>query len=89
MLQANVEGASGYPIDFADTFDADNYAIWGIRASGEVVKGLTWFVDGRNLSDRKYAATTGVVRNANGADIAQFFPGDGRSVYVGLDWRFN
>ena len=48
---------------------------------------LNWFVDGRNLSDRRYAATTGVVRDAQGADVAQFLPGDGRAVYAGLDWR--
>jgi iron complex outermembrane receptor protein len=88
LLQANVEAASGYSIDFANTFDADRYAIWGLRASGTVRHSVNWFVEGRNLSDRKYAATTGVVRTANGADVAQFFPGDGRAIYLGLDWRF-
>ncbi len=89
LVQANAEGASSYPIDFANTFGADNYLIWGLRASGELVRGLSWFIDGRNLADRKYAATTGVVRDASGMDTAQFFPGDGRSVFAGLDWRFN
>jgi len=87
-LAINLEGANGYPIDFANSFHARSYAIWGLRAGGPVVKGVSWFVDGRNLADRHYAATTGVVRTANGTDIAQFMPGDGRSVYAGLDWRF-
>ena len=89
LLQASVEAASGYPIDFSNSFRADRYAIWGLRTSGELAGSVSWFVDGRNLSDRKYAATTGVVRTANGTDTAQFFPGDGRSVYAGIDWRFN
>ena len=88
-VQANVEGADGYPIDFANSFGAEDYVIWGLKASGEIVRGLSWFVEGRNLSDRRYAATTGVIRDAGGSDAAQFFPGDGRSVYAGLDWRFN
>jgi iron complex outermembrane recepter protein len=89
LLQASVEAASGYPIDFSNSFRADRYAIWGLRTSGGLAGSVSWFVDGRNLSDRKYAATTGVVRTANGTDTAQFFPGDGRSVYAGIDWRFN
>ena len=88
-VQANVEGADGYPIDFANSFGAENYVIWGLKAGGEIVRGLSWFVEGRNLSDRRYAATTGVIRDAGGSDAAQFFPGDGRSVYAGIDWRFN
>lgn len=91
LLQAGVEAASATPIDFANSFGADRYAVWGLRASGRLPgwPALSWFIDGRNLSDRKYAATTGVVRSASGADTAQFFPGDGRTVYAGLDWRFN
>ncbi|CAN7617845.1 TonB-dependent receptor family protein [Rhizobacter sp. LjRoot28] len=86
LLAVHTEGATGYPIDFSNSFAAKRYAIWGLRASGDVRRGLSWFVDGRNLSDRRYAATTGVVRDAGGRDTAQFLPGDGRSLFVGLDW---
>jgi iron complex outermembrane receptor protein len=89
MMQANLETAGGYPIDFANSYRADAYAIWGLKASGSLVRGLSWFVEGRNLSDRRYVATTGVVRDAGGSDTAQFFPGDGRALYAGIDWRFN
>lgn len=88
LLALHAEGSSGYPIDFTNSFGAKRYVIWGLRASGDVVKGLSWFVDGRNLSDKHYASATGVVRNAGGADTAQFMPGDGRAVYAGLDWKF-
>jgi len=88
LVQASVEGADGYPIDFANSFGATGYLIWGLKAGGEIVRGLSWFVEGRNLADRRYAATTGVIRDSGGADAAQFFPGDGRAMYVGLDWKF-
>jgi iron complex outermembrane recepter protein len=29
-----------------------------------------------------------VILNASGADQAQFLPGDGRSVYAGIEYRF-
>lgn len=89
LLAINAEASSGYAIDFANSFGARRYAIWGVRASGDIRKGLGWFVDGRNLADRRYAATTGVVRDAGGSDSAQFMPGDGRALYAGLDWTFN
>lgn len=89
LLQVNTEGSSGYAVDFAGTFHAPRYAIWGLRASGAWTSNVEWFVDGRNLSDRRHVATTGVVRTAGGADTAQFLPGDGRALYLGLDWRFN
>jgi len=87
LLALQAEGASGYAVDYARSWFAKRYAIWGLRASGMLNGTLNWFVDGRNLSDRRYAATTGVVRDAQGADVAQFLPGDGRAVYAGLDWR--
>ncbi|AKJ29155.1 TonB-dependent receptor family protein [Caldimonas brevitalea] len=90
LLAVAAEGASAYPVDFTGSFSADRYAVWGLKASGEWhAAGLSWFVEGRNLSNRSYAATTQVVRDTRGADSAQFLPGDGRSLFAGIDWRFN
>lgn len=78
---------SSWFIDHANTFRADSYAIWGARLSYRT-ESMTAFVEGRNLTDKVYAATTGVIADANGADSAQFLPGDGRAVYAGvsLSW---
>lgn len=76
------------PIDMANTLYADGYFIWGLKAGRQVAQGLSFFVEGRNLGNRNYIATTGVIANANGRDQAQFLPGDGRAVYAGLDWQF-
>lgn len=89
LLAATLETASGYPIDFANTFRAPRYTIWGLKASGALSSSVSWFVEGRNLGDRPYVSATGIVKDAAGLDQAQFLPGDGRAVYAGLDWRFN
>ena len=47
-----------------------------------------FFIDGRNLTDKTYAATTSVTVNANGADSAQFSPGEGRSVFAGVEVKW-
>ncbi len=76
-----------YAVDMANSWFADPYALIGAKCSHTVRRGISWFVEGRNLADRRYAASTGVVADARGQDIAQFLPGDGRSVYAGIEWR--
>lgn len=76
-----------YAIDMENSFHADRYAIYGLKIGSQLRKGMSWFVEGRNLADRRYAATTGVISNAQGTDKAQFYPGDGRAVFAGLQWR--
>jgi iron complex outermembrane receptor protein len=75
-------------IDFRNTYAADAYAIAGFRLGRRLSHGLSWFAELRNVSDKKYAATTGVIENAAGADQAQFLPGDGRSLFAGLEYRW-
>ena len=76
-----------YAIDMANTWFADSYALVGLKIGRDVERGLSWFVEGRNLADRVYASTTGVIADARGLDAAQFLPGDGRSVYAGISWK--
>lgn len=77
-----------YYVDHANTVKAPGYPIWGVRLSGSVSERLSWFIDGRNLGDRDYVATTGVVADARGRDGAYYLPGDGRSAYGGIELRF-
>ncbi len=76
-----------YAVDMANSWFADAYAVVGFRLGQRVRKGVSWYVEGRNLADRKYAATTGVIANAGGVDSRQFSPGMGRSVFAGLEWK--
>jgi len=76
-----------YAVDMANTLFADSYALWGLKLGHAVDQGLSWYLEGRNLSDRNYASTTGVIADAAGLDSAQFYPGDGRAVYAGVSWK--
>ncbi|HEX2100661.1 MAG TPA: TonB-dependent receptor, partial [Candidatus Synoicihabitans sp.] len=75
-------------IDFRNTFAADPYTIVGWRCGGPLGPRCTWFLDLRNLTDRRYASTTGVIEDARGLDQPQFLPGDGRSLFGGFDFRW-
>jgi iron complex outermembrane recepter protein len=77
-----------YAVDFAETLYADSYTIFGWKMGQEIDQRYSWFLEGRNLTDRKYAATTNVVRDQAGADGALFLPGDGRSIYAGIQYRY-
>ncbi len=80
---------SKYPIDQANTFFADPYSIWGMKAGYKTKKGLSLFVEGKNLSDEIYAASTSIVNNAAGADTnAVFNPGNGRAWYGGAEFKW-
>ena len=75
-------------IDFRNTVAADSYALLGLRIGQRRATGISWFVEARNLSDERYAATTGVIENAAGLDQPQFLPGDGRSLFAGVEYRW-
>jgi iron complex outermembrane receptor protein len=83
----NVEWVpQAYYVDHANTFRAPGYTLLSLRVGGRVASQWSWFVDARNLADRRWVASTNVVADARGQDQANAMPGDGRSVYVGLEW---
>lgn len=77
-----------YPVDHANTLFADPYTLLGVKVGYRAKSGWAGFVEGKNLTDETYAATTGVLADARGRDSAQFLPGDGRSVFAGLEHRW-
>lgn len=74
-------------IDHANTVAADGFALFNLTLDGALGAGWRWFLEGRNLLDRRHVATTAVQANARGLDGAYYFPGDGRAVYAGVSWR--
>lgn len=78
----------GSYVDQANTLKADPYALLGFKFGRRVEKGVSWFVEAKNLTNKTYAATTGVMANAKSLDSAQFLPSDGRSVFAGLEWKW-
>jgi iron complex outermembrane recepter protein len=77
-----------YPVDHANTLFADPYRIFNLKLGYRPAQGIASFVEARNLTDETYAATTGVIADARGRDSAQFLPGDGRSFFAGLEYRW-
>ena len=79
-----------YAVDFAQNLYNDSYTLFGWKMGQQVNRQLSWFLEGRNLTDRKYASTTSVVFDTTRAGTSQalFLPGDGRSVYMGVQWRY-
>lgn len=79
-----------YNVDAANTLYADPYATLGFKIGYRPKRGFSFYVEAMNICNTTYAATTGILANAQtpGADVAQFFPGDGAAVYGGVefDW---
>ncbi len=77
---------NGAWVDYANTLRAPGYTSYSLRA-GREWGGLTLFVDGRNLTDRRHVSTViAAQNNLNGADSASFAPAEGRAVFFGLEW---
>ncbi|MFK0298879.1 TonB-dependent receptor family protein [Brevundimonas sp. NPDC090276] len=71
-------------VDYANTMKAPDYALLGLTAGFDVRDGLSVYVDARNLTDERYVGEFSAVTDARTASTAVFFPGEGRSVFVGL-----
>jgi iron complex outermembrane receptor protein len=85
-LQCNL---SHYPVDEANSLFADTYLLLGFRAGYRRTNGFSVFIDCRNLSNQRYAASIDVIADARaGPDPEIFHPGDGRSIYGGVSWTW-
>ncbi|WP_194722199.1 TonB-dependent receptor family protein [Noviherbaspirillum malthae] len=84
----NLRAASSTQIDHANTLSAAGYGVIGFKVGQAVNKSLSWFIDARNLADKVYAATTNVIADARGLDGRYFYPGDGRSLYAGIELKY-
>lgn len=89
FLAPNIEWApQGHYIDNANSQRTRAYALLGLRAGYDFGNGVSAFVDGRNLTDRKYVSSTGVVPVATAGNSNVYNPGDRLTVYGGLQVRF-
>lgn len=89
FVGANVEWQSAYAVDFVNITDNDSYTLLGARAGYRADQGLAVFVEGRNLTDEDHVPTTNLANPAQAtAGQALFFPGDGVSIYGGVEWRY-
>jgi len=78
---------SDVQVDYANTLKAPSYALINLDV-GWRRGSLSLFIDGRNLTDKRYAAEFGAVTDARSAQTNVFYPGEGRSAFAGASWRF-
>jgi len=77
-----------YFVDSANTLATQAYAIWGLKLGYD--DGQTWsaYIEGRNLADEHYIASTGITNVADPDRTTLFEPGTGRAVYAGVQMRW-
>ena len=76
-------------IDHANTLKAPGYALLNLRVGQRQPDGWGWFVEGRNLLDHRYIASSGVIMDARVpfTNLSQFNPGEGVAVFAGIEFR--
>ncbi|NIJ20659.1 iron complex outermembrane receptor protein [Sphingomonas naasensis] len=84
----NVEWAPGhYFADNANTLSVDPYALLGLRAGFDTGERWSVYVEGRNLTDKRYISTVAIAGVASAASEI-FNPGTGRAVYGGIRFKW-
>ncbi len=81
------EIASAADVDFSNTLKTPGYGIVGLNAGYDFNEQVKLFVDARNLLDKKYVSTYSTIVNAAG-NTSVFYPGEGRSLFAGLQIKF-
>ncbi|SDB57134.1 TonB-dependent receptor family protein [Belnapia rosea] len=76
--------------DYANTLRANRYFKLGLEAGARVAPNLFVFLDMRNLTNKRFVSDLGTIQNAQaaGANTAVFYPGEGRSLYMGARMSF-
>jgi len=83
-----IEYASRAPMDNTNSLYNDPFTIFGFKAGQNINQTWSWFLDVRNIADKKYAATTNISSNYSGTGGQAYYPGDGRSAYMGIEAKF-
>ncbi|MGB1539706.1 MAG: TonB-dependent receptor family protein [Rickettsiales bacterium] len=87
FVAPNLELASSSYVDFANTLEASGYGIVGLNAGYAVNDRISFYLDGRNLLDKRYISTYSTTVNSFG-NTAVFYPGEGRAFYAGMRVKF-
>jgi iron complex outermembrane receptor protein len=84
----NVEWVpQAYFVDNANSLTTEPYALLNFKIGYDRGDGISGYLEGRNLFDKRYIASVSVAETANAAS-ALFEPGTGRAAYAGLRSRW-
>ena len=85
----NTQVASRMAVDYANSYYTSSYMLWGATLGYNAPK-QDWqvWLDLRNLSGERYAATVTPGYDDKGLDAARSTPGEGRGDYVGVAYSF-
>ncbi|WP_458717207.1 TonB-dependent receptor family protein [Pseudomonas gregormendelii] len=85
----NVQSASRTAVDYANSFYALSYTIFGANVGYETPN-KDWKVslDLKNLANKKYVTAVQPLYDAKGQDTASLYPGDGIGAYVAVEMRY-
>lgn len=85
----NVRTASKTAVDYANSFYAPSYTLWGARL-GYDDPGKTWqvYLDLKNITDQDYVTAVLPTYNSQGRDVASLYPGDGFGAFTGVTYNF-
>lgn len=84
----SLEWASDGWVDYANTLKSPGHAIWSLNATWTFSPRIKLFLDARNLTNRAWISNASAVTDARLAPTAVFWPGEGRSAFVGLRTTF-
>ena len=80
---------SRYPVDHANALYQGAYALLGARIGFRQEKGFSISIEGRNLLNQRYPSSVDVIADSRiDAKPEIFHPGDGRSFFISVTWRW-
>ncbi|WP_236410208.1 TonB-dependent receptor family protein [Pseudomonas sp. S31] len=85
----NLRTASKTAVDYANSFYAPSYTLWGARF-GYDDPGKSWqvYLDLKNITDQDYVTAVLPTYNSQGRDVASLYPGDGFGAFTGVTYNF-
>lgn len=74
--------------DHANTLKVPGYALIGLQAGIDLGRGVSVYIDARNLANRRYISDIGAITDARRVSTSVFYPGEGRAVFAGVRWAY-
>lgn len=85
----SVNSASSSAVDYANSFYAPSYTIFGAKLGYEAPsKAWQVFLDLKNLTDEEYVSTVSPLYDVKGVDSRGLYVGDGFGAFTGVAFRF-